>query len=65
MPNIPLTLALSKYDHVRDLLDGTVPLPGVDLTVLRMPVEEIFYRFNLHREWDVSEMSFAKVVALL
>lgn len=65
MPNIPLTLALSEYDHVRDLLDGTVPLPGVDLTVLRMPVEEIFYRFTFHREWDISEMSFAKVVALL
>ncbi|MFT8242571.1 ABC transporter substrate-binding protein [Roseomonas sp. BN140053] len=63
--NVPITLALSEYDHVRDLLDGTVPVPGVDLTVLRMPVEEIFYRFTFHREWDVSEMSFAKVIALL
>ena len=65
MPNIPVTLALSEYDHVRDVLDGTVPVPGLDLTVLRMPVEEIFYRFTFHREWDVSEMSFAKVVALM
>ena len=32
--NVPITLALSEYDHVRDLLDGTVPVPGVDLTVL-------------------------------
>ncbi|WP_043834942.1 hypothetical protein [Muricoccus aerilatus] len=65
MPNIPITLALSEYDHVRDVLDGTVPVPGADLTVLRMPVEEIFYRFTFHREWDVSEMSFAKVVSLM
>ncbi len=65
MPNIPITVALSEYDHVRDVLDGTVPVPGADLTVLRMPVEEIFYRFTFHREWDVSEMSFAKVVSLL
>jgi 4,5-dihydroxyphthalate decarboxylase len=65
MPDIPVSLALSEYDHVRDLLDGTVRVPGASLTVLRMPVEEIFYRFTFHREWDVSEMSFAKVVALL
>jgi 4,5-dihydroxyphthalate decarboxylase len=65
LPNIPITVALSEYDHVRDVLDGTIPVPGADLTVLRMPVEEIFYRFTFHREWDVSEMSFAKVVALL
>jgi 4,5-dihydroxyphthalate decarboxylase len=64
MSNIHLTMALSEYDHARDLLDGTVPVGGVDLTVLNLPVEEIFYRFTLHREWDVSEMSFAKFIAL-
>jgi 4,5-dihydroxyphthalate decarboxylase len=64
MPNIQLTMALSEYDHARDLLDGTVPVGGVDLTILNLPVEEIFYRFTIHREWDVSEMSFAKFIAL-
>jgi 4,5-dihydroxyphthalate decarboxylase len=64
MPNIHLTMALSEYDHARDLLDGTVPVGGVDLTVLNLTVEEIFYRFTIHREWDVSEMSFAKFIAL-
>ena len=49
---------------MRDLLDGTVPVAGVDLTVLRLPIEEIFYRFTFFREFDVSEMSFAKIVAL-
>jgi 4,5-dihydroxyphthalate decarboxylase len=65
MRNIHLTLALNEYDHARDLLDGTVRAEGIDLTVLRLPVEEIFYRFTIHREWDVSEMSFAKFIALI
>ena len=64
MRNVHLTLALNEYDHARDLLDGTVRAEGIDLTVLRLPVEEIFYRFTIHREWDVSEMSFAKFIAL-
>lgn len=64
MANLRLALAIGEYDHVRDLLDGTVAVGGVDLTVLRLPIEEIFYRFTLHREFDVSEMSLAKIVAL-
>ena len=65
MARIPLSLAIGEYDHVRDLQDGTVPVEGVDLTVLRLPVEEMFYRFVMHAEFDVSEVSFAKVVALI
>ena len=64
MSNLPLSLAIGEYDHVRDVLDGTVPVAGVDLTVLRLPVEELFYRSTFFREFDVSEMSFAKVIAL-
>ena len=64
MAKVPLTLAVGEYDHVRDLFDGTVQVAGVDLTVLRLPVEEMFYRFLLHDEFDVSEVSFAKIVAL-
>jgi 4,5-dihydroxyphthalate decarboxylase len=64
MRNVHLTLALNEYDHVRDFLDGTIRAEGIDLTVLRLPVEEIFYRFTIHREWDVSEMSFAKFISL-
>ena len=48
MAKVPLSLAIGEYDHVRDLLDGTVPVAGVELTVLRLPVEEMFYRFLLH-----------------
>lgn len=64
MSKVPLTLAIGEYDHARDLIDGTVPVAGVDLTVLRLPIEEMFYRFLLGGEFDVSEVSFGKIVAL-
>jgi 4,5-dihydroxyphthalate decarboxylase len=57
---LPLTLAISPYDHVRGLRAH-----GLDLTVIELAIEEIFYRFTRFREWDVSEMSFGKVVSLL
>ena len=64
MGQLNLTLAIGEYDHVRDLLDGTVRVAGVDLTVMRLPIEEMFYRATFFREFDVSEMSFAKVIGL-
>lgn len=62
--NLELTLAVNDYDHVRDLVDGRVPVQGVDLTCLQYPVEEIFFRFTLLREWHVSELSLAKYSSL-
>lgn len=61
---VELTLAVSDYDHVRDLSNGVVPVEGIDLKVLTLQVEEIFYRFLKFREWDVSELSFAKYASL-
>jgi 4,5-dihydroxyphthalate decarboxylase len=58
--NLPLTLAINPYDHVR----GLAP-QGIDLTVLELPIEEIFFRFTRFREWDASEMSFGKTVSLM
>jgi len=58
--NLPLTLAIHPYDHVR----GLAP-QGVDLTVLELPIEEIFFRFTKFLEWDASEMSFGKTVSLM
>jgi 4,5-dihydroxyphthalate decarboxylase len=65
MMNISLSLALTSYDHVRDVLSGEVRAQGIALVPLELPIEEIFYRFTRFREWQVSEMSFGKVVALL
>ncbi|MGH9108503.1 MAG: 4,5-dihydroxyphthalate decarboxylase [Acidimicrobiales bacterium] len=61
---VPLTMAMSGYDHIRDLATGEVPIEGVDLTVLTLPVEEVFFRFLRYREWHVSELSMAKYVAM-
>jgi 4,5-dihydroxyphthalate decarboxylase len=58
--NLALSLAISPYDHARGL-----QAQGIDLNVLELPIEEIFYRFTRFREWDASEMSFAKTIALL
>ena len=61
---LPLTMGFSGYDHVRDLVTGDVRVEGVDLTTLTLPVEEVFYRFLRHREWHISELSFAKYIAM-
>jgi 4,5-dihydroxyphthalate decarboxylase len=60
----PLTLAISDYGHVRDLVSGRVPVEGIDLTCLDLPVEEIFHRFADYREWEASEMSMALYVSM-
>jgi 4,5-dihydroxyphthalate decarboxylase len=63
-PNILLTLAINDYDHVRDLVSGAVDVQGIDLTCMGFSVEETFFRFARHREWDISEFSFAKYCSL-
>jgi 4,5-dihydroxyphthalate decarboxylase len=64
MAKLPLMLAMGEYDHVRDVVDGTVPVAGVDLNVLRLPIEEMFYRFLVQGEFDASEAAFGKIAAL-
>jgi 4,5-dihydroxyphthalate decarboxylase len=61
---LDLTLAINRYDHVRDLVDGAVGVEGVALRCLSFDVEEIFFRFSRFREWDVSEMSLGKYTSL-
>src|SRR5437588_4951648 len=65
MKKVALTAALADYDHVRDLALGRVQPDGIDLTCLTLPIEEIFFRFIVYREWEVSEISLAKYVALM
>ncbi len=62
---LKLTLAISDYDHVRDLMNGVVPVEGIELQPLDLQVEEIFYRFLKFREFDACELSFAKYVSLV
>lgn len=65
MEKLHLALAISDYDHVRDLTSGAVAVDGIELTHLPLSIEEIHFRFTNFREWDVSEMSLAKYAALL
>ena len=64
MSRLPLTLAISHYDHVADLLLGRVPVEGFDLTCLNLQVEEIFHRMFNYRDFDVAEVSMAKFSSL-
>ncbi len=64
MANLPLTIAITDYDHIRDFASGAVRADGIDATFLTLSIEEIFFRFTRYREWDVSEMSMAKYVSL-
>jgi len=65
MSKLSLTVAMPDYDHARDLVTGVVQPDGIDLTCLIMAVEEIFYRFIVYKEWDVSEISMAKYCSLI
>src|SRR5260370_12314408 len=60
MSRLRLTIAGSDYDHFRDLRCGDVRPEGIALTWLMPELHEIFARFTFNREWDVSELSFAK-----
>ena len=65
MSRLNLTFACGDYDRTRALEDGSVRPDGIDLTYLRLPVEETFFRMLRHREFDVAEMSLSTYVATL
>lgn len=64
MSTLQLSLATDSYDHVRDISRDDIAPSGIDLIHSELRVEEIFYRFTRHREWDISELSMAKYVSL-
>lgn len=59
---LPITMAAVDYDRFRALQDGRVAVEGIDLEILPMEVEEIFYRQAKYAEFDVSEMSLSTYV---
>jgi 4,5-dihydroxyphthalate decarboxylase len=63
MNRVRLTIATTDYDHFRDFRFGLVEAEGVEHTWLTLGHHEIFSRFTFNREWDVSELSFAKFMA--
>jgi len=62
MSRLRLSLACWNYDRTRALLEGRIPVDGIELTYLNLPVEETFFRMLRHCEFDVAEMSLSSYV---
>jgi 4,5-dihydroxyphthalate decarboxylase len=63
MNKIKLAIATTDYDHFRDFRTGAVQAEGIEHIWLTLGHHEIFSRFTFNREWDVTELSFAKFAA--
>jgi 4,5-dihydroxyphthalate decarboxylase len=59
MGKLRLSLACWNYDRTRGLMEGRIPVDGIELNYLNLPVEETFFRMLRHREFDASEMSLS------
>jgi 4,5-dihydroxyphthalate decarboxylase len=59
MSKLNLTVALGDYDRTLALRLGLVQPEGVELNVLTLSPEEMFYRMGRFREFDVSEFSLS------
>ena len=57
MSLLPLTLAVTNLDRTRAIIDGSIRPEGIDLNVLSLHAEEIFWRMGQHDEFDTCEMS--------
>jgi 4,5-dihydroxyphthalate decarboxylase len=59
MSKFRLTLACWNYDRTRALMEGRIPVDGIELNYLNLPVEETFFRMLRHREFEAAEMSLS------
>jgi 4,5-dihydroxyphthalate decarboxylase len=59
MSKLRLSMACWNYDRTRALLEDRIPVDGIDLNYINIPVEETFFRMIRHREFDVAEMSLS------
>ena len=64
MPALALTLACGDYDRTLALRTGAVRPQGVELNVITLAPEEMFYRMGRFREFDVSEFSLSSYTVL-
>src|ERR1700732_1605131 len=65
MSKLRLSLACWNYDRTRALLEDRIPIDGIELTYLNLPVEETFFRMLRHHEFDVAEMSLSSYTVSL
>src|SRR5258706_12828600 len=64
MSKLKLSIATTDYDHFRDFRLGFVKAQGIDHNWLDLRHHECFARFTANREFDLSELSFAKFATL-
>ncbi|WP_256761962.1 ABC transporter substrate-binding protein [Cohnella sp. WQ 127256] len=57
MPKLELNFACADYDRTQALADGSVKANGIELNVLKLPPDEIFFRMMQNEEFDMSELS--------
>lgn len=61
-----LTIALGHYDHVTDLVTGRVGVNGASVNCVQFDrPAEIHFRFILHKDFDVAEMSLGKHASMV
>ena len=60
MSLINLSIATNDYDHFRDVRIRKLNPEGIDLNWFIFTHHECFARFTAGREFDISELSFAK-----
>ena len=65
MAKLRLSLACWNYDRTRALLEGRIPIEGIELNYLNLPVEETFFRMLRNQEFDVAEMSLSSYTVSL
>lgn len=59
MSDVALSLASAEYERTRPVLDGTVEVEGVDLTIIVSDPSETFWRQLRFGDFDISEMSMS------
>ena len=64
MATLTLTLACGDYDRTLPLRTGAVRPDGVELEVLALEPEEMFYRMARLRDFDVAEFSLSTYTVL-
>jgi 4,5-dihydroxyphthalate decarboxylase len=61
---LPLKVALWRYDRTQAIFDGRLSLPGRTMDLIDAPLEEIFSRAFEEAEFDLSELSFSNYLRL-
>ena len=59
MSLVNLSIAIGDYDRNRPLIDGAVPIDGVDPVFMKLCPEEIFFRAFRSEDFDVCELSLS------